>query len=266
MVKLINADILCEMSQMSNGCVTIAAFTRTAADRTEQSLISAWVRGTDISQSGRLDNAAISQRFLLGRALARAAVSRLTGQFRPSGDIVTDPHGKPVFRSASGIADPAISISHSGTMIIAAATMIGPLGIDLEFHRSGRPIDDIARFAFGPSERLPACRSVQAFYRTWCLREAMSKAHGKGLAQAADKTDRISAQPETGTWQTLLDGRRWLLAHITPVQDYSVAIAIDTGVTDLTVGWSETSLDLFFPYPEKASGSRGGQLADNRPL
>ena len=68
-----------------------------------------------------------------------------------------------------------------GDMVVAAASMLGPVGVDVESHRPRPSFDALAAFAFGPRERDIARRSPEAFYRIWCLREAMSKATGRGL-------------------------------------------------------------------------------------
>ena len=133
------------------------------------------------------------------------------------------------------------------TLMIPVCTMVGPLGIDVEYHRPNRSFDAIASFAFGPRERLGTRGSTRDFYRIWCLREAMSKANGKGLAEAADNIDRVFSGPETGAWETAIEARRWLLAHITPEQDFSLAIAVNGDERVVDIEWSEKSLDLFYP-------------------
>ena len=241
------------MDQMSNGCVSIAALIQSGTDIAEKALIKAWARNSDWSQAACRANPVLSRRFLLGRTLVRALIARTIGAAGQDCEIYTKTNGKPFVRLASGNRGPAISISHSGAMIVAAATTLGSLGIDVEHHRRGRSFDAIASFAFGPREGQSARRSPTAFYRIWCLREAMSKASGNGLTEVTDKIDRVSAGPTIGAWEATIGARRWLLAHINPAKDYSLAIAVNRIDPASNMEWAEKSLDLWYPLGDGPS-------------
>jgi 4'-phosphopantetheinyl transferase len=179
--------------------------------------------------------------------LVRAAIDRTDNELGQDYQILTDPNGKPFMQLPSGESGPSISISHSGDMIVAAATIVGSVGVDIEYHRPNRPFDSIASYAFGPNEKLAAVQSPQAFYRIWCIREALSKASGNGLREVTDRTDRVSGIPDSGVWETQINARKWLLAHILPTDDYSLAIAIACDYPKRCVEWTESSLDIFHP-------------------
>ncbi|KFN46320.1 4'-phosphopantetheinyl transferase family protein [Arenimonas composti] len=78
-----------------------------------------------------------------------------------------------------------LSLSHSGECL-ACAYAADPIGIDLEFPKSRRDLDGVARFTFSPPERewlsgLAGDEREAAFYRLWTLKEARGKRSGEGL-------------------------------------------------------------------------------------
>lgn len=87
-------------------------------------------------------------------------------------------------------ANPAVafSISHSGPWVACAASLRGPVGLDIECIDGGRDVVALAEQAFdaATAAQVGTCRGearLQAFYRHWCLYEAGIKL---GVASAAD--------------------------------------------------------------------------------
>jgi 4'-phosphopantetheinyl transferase len=150
---------------------------------------------------------------LFARAALRALLQAATG--RSDWTILAGPDGKPWI--AGG---PAISLSHTRGHVAVAAAATGDLGIDVERHRR-RDIVGLAERAFGPTERQAVGDDPRAFYRIWTLREAMAKASGAGLREAADGQDRILGGPFEGCWPS----GGWHLAHVLIAPACSLAIA-----------------------------------------
>ena len=94
-----------------------------------------------------------------------------------------------------------------------------------------------------------ARKSREAFYAIWCLREALSKATGNGLAQAADRTDRILVDPSPGFWHAVIDDEKWLLALVAPFEGYSLAVSVRPYGQAESLSWSEDSLDIWHISP-----------------
>ncbi|HWU00669.1 MAG TPA: 4'-phosphopantetheinyl transferase superfamily protein [Terriglobales bacterium] len=110
--------------------------------------------------------------------------------------LAVDANGRPFLEGDTGIALPAISLSHSGGWITCAAqaesTADRGIGLDLERAKTGRDHLALAEAAFGPTE----IAAVQAggsgaFYRIWTLREAWSKATGAGFVALTDRLDHV---------------------------------------------------------------------------
>lgn len=98
-----------------------------------------------------------------------------------------DAHGRPQLDGGPHHAD--VNWSHSGDWLIAAATEGARVGIDLEMHRPRPKALALARrfFAVEEAQALAALADdpdalETAFTRLWCAKEAVLKAHGRGLS------------------------------------------------------------------------------------
>lgn len=160
----------------------------------------------------------------LGRRLLGQMVAELSGLSEDLFGIAPEPSGRLIVAAKDGSQlGVFVSLSHTGPALACAATMLGPIGIDIEQHRAGRNIAGIAESAFGPAERQRcAHEGAPGFYRIWTLREAMAKASGAGLAMVGDRHDRAAEGPDEGSWQW----HNWRLIHRRLGDDMSFAIAV----------------------------------------
>jgi 4'-phosphopantetheinyl transferase len=191
-----------------------------------------WSRRCDVSYSAR-------ERSLLARALLRRLLAQSTGvPFGWTFDV--EICGGPIARRKSGGCLPSIAISHSGGWVACAVASSGQIGIDIEVYRPGRDIMGIAGLAFGDGERQDVEREgAAAFYRIWTLREALAKARGRGLVEAADGIDRVEGSPAEGVRLRRIGGEEWWLAHATPVEGLTLALAFRCLVpcSDRSISW-----------------------------
>jgi 4'-phosphopantetheinyl transferase len=123
--------------------------------------------------------------------------------------IVLEEHGKPRLDDDSL----AFNLSHSGTLALVAISSEGPLGIDIEQHRTIRDIDQLAKRYFTPAEAALVARDPAVFFRLWSRKEAWIKAQGGGLAIPLDTVD-LSADT---------DG--WFIEDLSIAPGYSAAVA-----------------------------------------
>jgi phosphopantetheine--protein transferase-like protein len=77
------------------------------------------------------------------------------------------------------------SISYSDYSVSVGFSTCGAIGVDIEKHRQ-RKIDRLVRYCFHVDEidhfdTLSESQRIQWFYRQWTLKEATSKADGKGI-------------------------------------------------------------------------------------
>lgn len=109
-------------------------------------------------------------------------------------------HGRPRLRAGG----PQFSLSRAGTTI-ALAVADRPVGVDVELRATLRDLDGLADLAMSTSERATldaADDRPGLLLAAWCVKEAVLKAAGVGLAGRLDEIDAISA----------LDGRPCMLS------------------------------------------------------
>jgi phosphopantetheinyl transferase len=172
-------------------------------------------------------------------------LARTTGRAGPSWHLEPDETGKLHAFDGRRQRGPAVSIAHSRDWVAAAVSHVGPVGIDVEVVRPDRALAQIADLAFGPNERAWVARDGEAaFYPIWTLREAMAKASGAGLAEAADGRDRVAVRPGAGSWAGNSAGANWLLHHIKPAEAVHLAVAVAvTESSEPVENWWDTQND-----------------------
>lgn len=106
--------------------------------------------------------------------------------------LTRDSHGRPHLDGGAHHVD--LNWSHSGDWLIAAYAEGMRIGIDIELLRPRPKALALAQRFFAPAETAwlatladdPA-RLQHAFTRLWCAKEAVLKAHGRGLSFGLDK-------------------------------------------------------------------------------
>lgn len=99
--------------------------------------------------------------------------------------IWRNPYGRPFLHSQHGDYD--ISWSHSGDGLLVALGWRVRIGVDLERAHPRLRAAELARRFFAPEEAdwliaLPPAQCQAMFVRVWCAKEAVLKAHGRGIA------------------------------------------------------------------------------------
>ncbi len=225
---------------MASKCTSVG-IVRLDGEETE-TIVAKWA-GEPNSTSGLGRGGEIGRRrSFVGRALLRGVLESLTGIDGREWAFTADENGKPIARLSHQTKAPAVSISHSGDFVAAAATTTGLVGIDIERQRVDRPLAALARYAFGPNECSESKDSHESFYKIWTLREAMAKATGEGLPRAADGLDRVAGAPRSGVWTRKERDGIWRLGHFERVPGYSLAIALRSSARQPTDPWSEDSI------------------------
>jgi 4'-phosphopantetheinyl transferase len=182
---------------------------------------------------------AASEAFRARSALGRALAIHLLAQTASGHWIIeTTERGKPIAR---GKVERHISISHTGLLVAAAVSAVGPIGIDIERRDRVRDFARLAAAAFGSAEvAMVEKEGAAAFYRIWTVREAISKATGDGLPTVVDRQDRIPPELPNGKW---IEGRdNWLLAHDLINDGVSLALAVRSPSRDAVVAMQAGSV------------------------
>jgi len=103
--------------------------------------------------------------------------------------IVRAEHGKPRIACARRL---QFNLSHGGGGLLLALSRGLPLGVDLEASRRSRPVLELAHRYFNQTEAaalaaLPEPLRQAAFLRLWSCKEAVLKAHGRGIGYGLDR-------------------------------------------------------------------------------
>lgn len=124
--------------------------------------------------------------------------------------------------------------SHGGAVLVAAAARGLQLGVDVEALKPRPRALALARrfFTAGEArwlEMQPAATCETDFLRLWCAKEAVLKAHGRGIAFGLDRLefapDDAGALRLRGCAPALGRPEDWRLHESAALQDYRIALA-----------------------------------------
>lgn len=140
--------------------------------------IATHVTDDDRAKLGAYAHSRRKAQYLAGRALLRFSLEQTTSLPARSHRLTTRPGGK--IECAGG---PAISLAHSGTLVVCMVGASGDVGIDVQLTDAWRHTDEISRHYLSATERewLRAAPR-DAFYLLWVLKEAYLKCVGSGLS------------------------------------------------------------------------------------
>lgn len=147
------------------------------------------------------------------------------------------PHGRP--RLSAPFEHHDTSWSHSGEGLLVAHARDAMVGVDLEYERPRKNALALAERYFHPAET--AWLSAQAddharqttFLRLWCAKEAVLKAHGRGLAFGLARlqfSERDGALHLHGCDAALGTAAHWQLREMQPRAGYRAALAWYPGI------------------------------------
>ncbi|WP_133477844.1 4'-phosphopantetheinyl transferase family protein [Cognatilysobacter segetis] len=125
-------------------------------------------------------------------ALARDWLASALGLAPARIGFARAPHGRPTLQVDDRDSDWDCNWSHSGGRLAIALGVGLRVGIDIERPRARPRAVELARRFFTPAEAealaaLPEPAREPAFLRLWCAKEAVLKAHGRGLAFGLDR-------------------------------------------------------------------------------
>jgi phosphopantetheinyl transferase len=141
-------------------------------------LVATFLTAADLERCTALTHPRRRAECLAGRALLRHALEQFTGRGGLSHELRATPEGKP-----ECVAGPAISLSHSGEIVVCAVASGGSIGVDVETRRPRTPAKALAAQYFSPFEAAwVEADPDRRFRMLWVLKEAYLKALGVGLA------------------------------------------------------------------------------------
>ncbi|MDQ2702234.1 MAG: 4'-phosphopantetheinyl transferase superfamily protein [Pseudomonadota bacterium] len=146
-------------------------------------------------------------------------------------ELSRDLHGRPRLAAGHGL---DVGWSHSGEGLLLAAGRGIQVGIDLEIERPRPRAMELARRFFVPGEaewlqsQADEASRAAAFVRLWCAKEAVLKAHGRGIAFGLHKlafAERDGALVLEHADPALGNAADWHLQEFIPEKGYRAALA-----------------------------------------
>jgi len=192
---------------------------------------------TERARLRRMRSVAKQRDFLAGRSAIRRVLGPLLDADPRGVSIEDGVHGKPELTGSQRL---HFNLSHSGDRALLAVSRRGPIGVDIEAARPGRPFRRLARRFFAASEYdwiqgLPARDLADGFYRLWTLKEAYLKAIGTGLtlSSRAFQVDPRRDPPRLVTTPAgQLAAERWT-TRVLPIEPgYHAALCTPAGLLD----------------------------------
>ncbi|NMH60658.1 4'-phosphopantetheinyl transferase family protein [Alteromonas ponticola] len=175
------------------------------------------------------------QQFFITRGALRTILSDYIPITTPNSlRFSVDSWGKPTLENRHGL---QFNLSHSKSKVIIGVARQRLLGVDIEHMRASRNVENIARDYFHPSEWDGAITdkpwphsASHHFYKLWALKEALTKAEGKGMALPFDTfyfsdvhTNQLKLRPTAGYHPS----KDWRFYHQYIADDYSLAVAYE---------------------------------------
>lgn len=201
----------------------------------------------ELDRATRLKAERRRREFLCGRALLRALLQRHTGRSAGSHQLETDDRGKPFC-----IDGPAVSIAHSGNLVLCALASGSDIGVDVEIPDHERNIEGIAERFFAEDEAAwLATQPGDRFYMLWVLKEAWLKAEGHGIPGGLDRLRCFVAPP---TIDVRLAGGAAPVLSLFALDDALVGLATPAGGHDTVV------IERWDPFACRFDANSGARL------
>jgi len=138
-------------------------------------------------RAARMRAGAPREEFIAGRGCLRRLLGTVLNADPRTLILETGPQGKPFLRSKPGQIAPEFNLAHSHGVILIGLSMVGAIGVDVEYLDPGVELYDVARTAFHADDlariQFAATQDegLAGFYRCWTRKEAVAKADGRGL-------------------------------------------------------------------------------------
>ena len=187
----------------------------------------------EIARSERLHGATLRKLFLASRLLLRTTLSRYADVPPGAWQFVTNDHGKPRVAPEAGPTALAFNLAHTAGVAAVAVASGRDVGVDVESRDRHVQAERLIERFFASEEaaelgKLPYTEIRKRFFLTWTLKEAYTKALGRGLAQPFDsfnfrltgeiphRIDFSAAPPQ--------DPRKWRFAVVEPRPRFIAAV------------------------------------------
>ena len=189
------------------------------------------------------DEVAIQKRFhfakhqhqsLITRTLVRTVLSHYAPHIAPAAwEFTFNTYGKPYLSSKFSDLNLFFNISHTDNFIVLAISSSDHLGVDVENWRRETQLLKMPNKIFSPQENATLFNLVgeekqKYFYSLWTLKEAYSKALGRGLSIPLDEvTFSLEGKTIQMSSQTEDEANNWKFYQLVLQEDFTISIATE---------------------------------------
>jgi 4'-phosphopantetheinyl transferase len=144
-------------------------------------------------------------------------------------------NGKPGF--AAGVENGGIhfNLAHSEDLALIAVTRIGPVGVDVEYVRELKDMDQLVTRFFSAREnevfqKVAASEKPAAFFNLWTRKEALLKATGEGITRSLSLVEVSFLLGEPARLVAVAGdtekAKEWSLKQLAPAAGFVGAVAV----------------------------------------
>jgi 4'-phosphopantetheinyl transferase len=197
-----------------------------------EAVVQAWAATLDASErdrAARFRFATDRAAYVAAHALARVLLSRVCGRPTNAWRFVAGPYGKPRVHASMGV-EIDFNLSHTRGLAAVAACAGADVGVDVEgtIRRHGL---GVAEYHFAPAEvdalrRLQPAPRQEAFLQLWTLKEAWSKATGRGLTSRLDAAVFVLEPFSVDLSAAGEDASAWQFHRCAPTAEHVLALAV----------------------------------------
>ena len=214
--------------------VTVA-YVNLAPNEVHESGAFEWLDEEERLRWQRFQNPAPQRRFSLCRAALRHMLCEYANCSNERLSFTTAKHGKPYAKVGGRRITTSFNISHSGRHGLIAIASSGRLGVDVEERVPRRNLEYLIEGVFSNQEKaelklLDGCQKLHKFFRFWTIKEALVKAHGKGLSMNVAELE-IPAEIRHGATSSIcqfaqIPNASWCLEDI-GTKEFAAAVAYE---------------------------------------
>lgn len=170
--------------------------------------------------------------YLVSHAMLRYALSQYCSTAPADWQFTAGEYGKPQLAQLSAATDLQFNLTHTEKLSACVVTSNKKCGIDAEYIRRGKRLDQVAKRMFAKQEQETIARGgdTTLFFDYWTLHEAYVKALGTGLAGSTDQYYFSIEEHDAHIhyFQPSLKQNNWYFKLFEPTPKHRLAIAIES--------------------------------------
>jgi 4'-phosphopantetheinyl transferase len=179
------------------------------------------------------------ERYIVARGTLRILLGRYLNLLPETLSFTYGPQGKPALANEINGPEPLhFNVAHSEHVALYGFIWGRPVGVDVEYIRSMKDMDQMAARFFSAVEyqawqTVPAEQQDQAFFNCWTRKEAYIKVIGEGLSHPLDRFVVTLRPGEPGRLLSVDENsalaEKWQMQALHPAADFAAAVAVEGG-------------------------------------